>query len=215
MRRPSRRTTALIAAGVVALGAGGAALGVAASSGGGNAPAAALAEQINKNEGTTLTEADIRQAMRDILKARLDDAVAAGRLTRGQADEELKRFDQAPQRRAEHERRREAMIAPVAKVLGMTAEQIHDARHSGTTLADLAKQKNVSRDRLLDAIKEGLEAAPRPGGGTPTDAELTRMAERIADGTGDRRGFRGAPGGPGERHHPGPGGGPGLGFFGP
>lgn len=211
MKRPSKRVTALIAAGAVGLGAGGATLGWAASTGD-KTPAAELAAQLNKNEGTKLTEADVRQAMRDITKTRLDEAVAAGRLTREQADEMLRRFDEAPQRMQEHRQRRDALIAPIAKVLGMTADQIREQQRDGKSLADLAKEKGVSRDKLLAAIKEGLKAAPRPGGQAPTGAELDRLAARIADGQGGMRGHHGRDGfGPGGPRGPG-GFGP---FFGP
>lgn len=216
MGRPSKRMTALIVSGAVALGAGGATLGWAASGGGDKSPAAELADQLNRNEGTKLTEADVRQAMRDIMKARLDADVAAGRLTREQADGMLKRFDEGPQRRADHEQRRAAMIAPIAKALGMTADEIRTQQRAGKSLADLAKEKNVSRDELLTAIKEGLTAAPKHAGATLTGDELNRMAERIADRSGGERGprsFRGGPGG----HGPGAPGAPGgFGpFFGP
>jgi hypothetical protein len=203
--------TALIASGALALGAGGATLGWAASGGGADkSPAAELADQLNKNEGTKLTEADIRQAMRDVMKSRLDADVAAGRITRQQADEMLKRFDEAPQRMQEHRQRHEAFIAPIAKALGMTADQLREQERAGKSLADLAKEKNVSREKLLAAIREGLKAAPKPGGRSLTDAELNQMAARIADRTPGERGRGRGPG------HGGPGhGGPGHGGFGP
>ncbi len=194
MKRPSNRVVALIAAGAVVGGAG-ATFGFAASSGD-TSPAAGLAEALNKNEGTKLTESDIQTAMEDAFKARVDDAVASGRLTRAEADKMLQRAKDAPKNRAEHEARRAAMIAPVAKLLGMTADEIHDKRHEGTSLAELAKEKGIDRAKLLAAITEGLKSAATSSGRTVTDAELTERAERIANGDGGR-GFGHRGGGPG------------------
>ncbi len=199
MKRPSKRVTALLAAGAVAGVGAGATFGIAAS-GSDTSPAASLAETLNKNEGTKLTEADVQQAMLDVRKARLDAAVAAGRITQAQADELLQRAKDAPKDRAEHEARRAASIAPVAKLLGMTADEIHDKRHVGTSLADLAKEKGVDRAKLLAAITEGLKAEATSAGSTPTDAQLKERAERLADAEGSR-GF----GGRGGRGHGGPG----------
>jgi lipoate-protein ligase A len=208
VKRPSNRVIALVASGVVVAGVG-AGFGVAASGGSDKSPAAGLAEALNKNKGTNLTEADVRQAMLDAYKARLDEAVAAGRITQAEADERLQRAKDAPQRAAEHRARKEAALAPVAKLLGMTAEQIHDKRHEGVSLAELAKEKNIDRAKLIAAIKEGLSAAAKSAGQTPTDSELTTRAERIADAEGGRGGF-----GRGGGRHGGPGGfgfGPGFG----
>lgn len=208
MKRPSNRVIALVASGVVAAGVG-AGFGVAASGGSDTSPEAGLAEALNKNKGTNLTEADVRQAMLDAYKARLDEAVAAGRITQAEADERLQRAKDAPQRRAERQAQMETAIAPVAKLLGMTADEIHDKRHDGVSLAELAEEKKVDRAKLIAAIKEGLTAAAKSAGRTPTDSELTARAERIADAEGGRGGF-----GRGGGRHGGPGGsgfGPGFG----
>lgn len=204
MPRLSKRTIAVILA-AGAVGVGSATLGWAASSGD-TTPAGELADALNKNEGTHLTEADIRQAMQDVFTARLDAAVKAGRLTQAQADEMLQRFKDAPQHRAQHDARRAKRIAPVAKALGMTADQIHTALRSGKTLARLATEKGVSRATLLAAIKEGIQAEAKADGRTLSADQLNAMAARMADSTG-----------PGERgRHRGPShGGPGPGGFGP
>ena len=203
MTRPSKRTTVLLAAGVVALGAGGATLGIAASPGSEPSHEKSLADALNKNEGTNLTEADIREAEESALKSRLDADVAAGRLTREQADEKLQHFKDGPKRRADFEARRDEGMAPVAKALGMTADDVWAKLRDGTSLAKLAEEKGVSRAKLLDAIKEGLRAATKDSGVTLSDERLNEMAERLADGTGPRLG-RG--GWHGDRGGPGPGG---------
>jgi hypothetical protein len=194
MKRPTNRTL-MVLAGAVALGAGGATIGVAAS-GGGSSPAKDLADALNQTKGTHLTEADVQAAMQAAFKARLDAAVTAGRLTQAQADQMLQRAKDAPQRRARHEAAHAARIAPVAKLLGMTEDEIHTKLEGGTTLAKLAESKGVSRAKLLDAIKAGITAEAAAEGVTVTDARLTEMATRMADGTG----------GPGRGDHRGPGG---------
>ncbi len=190
MVRLSKRTIALVSAG--ALGVGGATIGWAATSGSDKSPAAALAEALNKNEGTNLTEADIRQAMEDMFKARLDAAVKAGKLTQAQADEMLQRYKNGPPPtgRAAH---RSERIAPVAKALGMTAEEVYSALRSGKSLAKLAEAKGVSRAKLLAAIKEGIQAEAKEHGRTLSAAELDAAAARMADATGpgERGGHRG------------------------
>jgi len=198
---------ALLAAGAVAVGGGGAAIGVA-TSGGGKSPDAELADALNKNEGTHLTEADLQQARQDVFKARLDAAVKAGRLTQAQADGMLQRMQDAPKRRAQHEAAEAARIAPVAKALGMTADALQSELRGGKSLAKVATEKGVSRAKLLDAIKEGIVAAGKAEGVTFSADRLNQMAARTADGTfgpgrGGPDGFRG--------HHGGPGGfGPGA-----
>ena len=208
MKRPNNRTL-IVLAGAAALGAGGATIGVAASGGGDSGQAKGLADALNKNEGTNLTEADVQEAMQTAFKARLDAAVKAGRLTQAQADAMLQRAQDAPKRRAQHEAARAARIAPVAKLLGMTADEIQQKLHDGTSLAKLAESKGVSRAKLLDAIKEGIQAAAKSQGVTLSAERLNEMAEHTADRTGGGAG-RGGHHGPGGRGLGGPGGfGPG------
>jgi hypothetical protein len=216
VKRPTNRTLALLAAGAVVIGGGGAAIGVA-TSGGGETLDAQLADALNKNEGTHLTEADVQQARQDVFKARLDAEVTAGRMTQAQANEMLQRMKDEPHRRAQHESAEAARIAPVAAVLGMTPDALRAEVRGGKTLATLAKEKGVPRAKLLAAIKAGLAAEAKSEGRNPSDARLNAMAARIADGKLGHRGFRGPHRGP-DGFGPGgppPGAGPGMPPFGP
>ena len=208
MVRLSKRTIALVSAG--ALSVGGATIGWAATSGNDKSPAAALADALNKNEGTHLTEADVRQAMQDVFKARLDAAVKAGTLTQAQADEMLQRAKSGPRPPAGPAAHRSERIGPVAKALGMNAEEVFSALGSGKTLAKLAQEKGVPRAKLLAAIKEGIQAEAKEHGRTLSAAQLDAAAARMADATGP--GERGGHRGRGRRGF-GPGFGPGG--FGP
>lgn len=198
MRRPTNRTLAFLAAGAVAVGGAGAAIGVATSSSG-RSPDAELADALNRNEGTHLTEADIRQAREDAFKARLDEAVKSGQLTQAQADAMLQRMKDAPARRAQHEAREAAWLGTVAKALGMSTAALRAELRSGKSLAQVAQEKGVARAKLLAAIKAAIATAAKAEGVTFSAARLNEMAARIADGRGGPGidGFRG--------HHRGPG----------
>ena len=47
------------------------------------------------------------------------------------------------------------MSDAISKLLGMTPQQIDDARASGKTLSDLAKSKGISDQKLIDAMLAG------------------------------------------------------------
>jgi hypothetical protein len=195
----TRRTLAIVAAGAV--GAAGVAAGaVAATQGGRDAQAADLAAAINKRAGTSITGADVTGAFQDLLKERLDQAVADGRLTRAQADSMLQRAADAPGLPClggppfrDHGPRAE-LLGPVAKRLGITEAQLRTRLRAGTSLAQVAKAEGVSRADLLAVIEKALRDAGAPS------ARVAAIAARIADGTPGPRGGRG--------HGPGGWGGP-------
>ncbi len=47
------------------------------------------------------------------------------------------------------------MSDAITKLLGMTPQQIYDARASGKTLSDLAKSKGITDQQLIDAMLAG------------------------------------------------------------
>ena len=169
-----------------------------------------------------MTTDQIRQAQLDMLKARLDADVAAGRLTQAQADQILEQakqggpmmFGRGPGgpggpgfgrhgMHADHA----AALAAVAKLMDVTPAQLRAQLTPGTSLAEAAAKKGVSRDKVVEAIKGTIKADQLPPGVT-----AQQLAERIADqecGPGGR-------GGPGFRHFRGGPDGPGFGRgFGP
>ena len=199
-----RGRTKLAAATVGVIAVAGTATGVVAATGNGSGdPAGDLAAAINKRAGTSITAADISGAYQDLLKARLDAAVAAGKLTQAQADEMLARAKDAPlggpgfggpgfELRGPggpgHVERTE-LLAPVAGVLKLSEDQLRTRLHSGDTLAQIAKAQGVSRADLVAAITKALKA----GDPDLTDARATTIAGRIADGMGPRGERRGGP----------------------
>jgi hypothetical protein len=210
-----RGRTKLAAATVGVIAAAGAATGVVAAAGNGSGdPAADLAAAINKRAGTSITAADISGAYQDLLKARLDAAVAAGKLTQAQADDMLARAKDAPlggpgfgppgPGGPGHVARAE-LLAPVATLLDLSEDQLRTKLRAGSTLAQIAKAQGVSRADLVAAIAKAVKTADPD----LTDARAAAIAGRIADGKGPRGERRGGPpfGGPppgGPELHVGP-----------
>lgn len=75
--------------------------------------------------------------------------------------------------------RMQQSLAPVAKLFGMTSDQLMSAvKSSGGSLADYAASKGVSNDNLTAAIKQGLQDNA-PSGVQLSDTQLTNLAQRI------------------------------------
>ncbi len=204
--RFAKRTMALVGGGALVVAGAGAAIGVAATSGGGP-PSEAFAEALSDRVGTTITPEQVEAARGDVMRERLNQAVQDGRLTREQADQILKSMQEAPKRHEAREATREA----IAAFLGLPAEELHEKRHQGMTLAEIADEQGKTRAQLVDAIKKAItDGASAAGIDAPEGDELNRRAEQIADG---ERG-RGGHGPPGARGGFGPGG-FGPGGFGP
>jgi hypothetical protein len=194
----TRRRLAVVAA--AAVGTAGVAAGaVAATQGGPGTAASDLAAAINKRAGTSITGADVTGAFQDLLKQRLDQAVADGRITQAQADAMLQRAKDAPGLPGlggpgfggpGHGLGAD-VLGPVAKKLGVTEQQLRTRLRAGKSLADVATAEGVSRADLLAVITTALRDAGVPSG------RVAALAKRIADGT--------PPGPPlGRRHGGGP-----------
>lgn len=88
----------------------------------------------------------------------------------------------------------DTMLSPAAELLSMSVEELQAAKQNGITLESLAADRGVSRDDLLEALKEGIVAA-KPEGAPSIEgtARLDRLAESIAAGSGPERGNRPPP----------------------
>jgi hypothetical protein len=179
-----RRKVAALAAGAVAV-AGISAGAVAATSGSPDG-ASDLAAAINERAGTSITADQVEGAFQDLLKARLDEAVAAGRITQAQADEILERAKDAPGLPGLGFGRhggpggpgfgpRGEVIEKVAAELKLSEEQLHARLRSGTTLAAIAKAQGVARADLISTITAALKAEGVPA------ARVAELARHIAD----------------------------------
>ena len=195
-------------AGVGVLVGGGLAGAFAATSGQGD-PAGDLASALSERTGDQISAADVKGAFTDVLKARLQADVAAGRLTQDQADQMLERAKNAPLPGmrgpggpgGHHGRGGPGMDAiekAVGAKIGMTEAQIDEQEAAGKTLAQIAEAKGMGRDDLIATIAGAIKASDR--GANLTDAQATQMATNIADGTRGPHG-KGGPGGPGGERH--------------
>lgn len=95
-----------------------------------------------------------------------------------------------------------SMGAAIADLFGMTPDELADARNDGQSLADLAGQKGVDQQTLVDTMlaqrKEMLAQAVADGRVTQeqADAMLERMTSRVQDRVDDTSvGPRGTGGG--------------------
>jgi uncharacterized protein YidB (DUF937 family) len=132
-------------------------------------------------------QATLLQTITGAARTQLDQAVADGRLTRGQADALLGVVQQfgpqiitrtgpaggplgfAPGRgpRGAGGGERGALLRPVADLLGMTPREIAQARQQGQSLAQIAATKGIDQATLVQtitgALKSRLDAAVAAG----------------------------------------------------
>lgn len=183
-----RRKIAALAAGAIAVA--GISAGAVAATNGSADQASDLAAAINKRAGTSITADQVEGAFQDLLKARLTEAVKAGRITQAQADEMLKRaqddpglpgfggpgrgpgFGHGPGMRGD-------VMDAVAAKLKLTEEQLHTRLESGKTLAQVAQAQGVSRADLIATLTAALKAEGVPA------ARVAELAKHIADDTHD------------------------------
>jgi hypothetical protein len=185
-----RRKIAALAVGALAVAGLGA--GAVAATGGGGDEASDLAAAINERAGTSITADQVEGAFQDLLKARLDEAVTAGRITQEQADEMLARAKDAPGIPGIGFGRhggpgfaagpRGEVMEKVAAELKLTEEQLHERLHDGKTLAAIATAQGVSRAELIATLTAALKAEGVPA------ARAADLAKHIADDA--RRGPR-------------------------
>jgi hypothetical protein len=205
-----RRRIAVAGAAVAALGLAAGGATYAATNGGPQEEANALAEALNENEGTSLTGQDIQDALKDVLKERLDDAVKSGKITQEEADRILERASErgfplgpGPGGPDFHiEFRGGPVMDAAAKALGLSEDALEEQLEDGKSLADIAAARNVDKSKVVAAVRDAILADPPPGRDAPTEAEATRIAEAIVngkraplgpDGPGFHIEFRGGP----------------------
>jgi predicted DNA-binding protein (UPF0251 family) len=148
-------------------------------------------------------------ALKKALENRVDDAVAAGRLTKAQGDELKQRIESGdvplfggP---GFHHHGPFGGLDAAATYLGLTDAQLRTQLESGKSLVDVAKAQNKSVDGLVqaivDAAKKKLDAAVTAGRLTQSQADsiLTDLKSHAADfvnGAAPRFGLRHFRGGP-------------------
>jgi Spy/CpxP family protein refolding chaperone len=77
------------------------------------------------------------------------------------------------------------MVDEVAKVLGMTSDQIRDLRQDGESLVQIAATKNVKEQELVGAIMalKKAEVQDRVAAGTITQDQADLMLQRMQENT--------------------------------
>jgi hypothetical protein len=198
---------------VAALAGGGGA--IAASQLGSDADEQAIIDDAAKRLGVEPSE--LSEALEQAYSARIDAAVAAGKLTQEQADALKERiqagdvplvggplFGHHGPGFGGHHGLRAGGLDAAASYLGLTGEELHDQLESGKTLAEVATAEGKSVDGLkqamLDAAKQELDAAVGEGKLTEEQADqlLANLEERIDDLV---NGTLPGPGGNGPWHH--------------
>jgi hypothetical protein len=135
-----------------------------------------------------VTVAKLQQAVRDTLKEMVSKALKDGKLTQSQADKATAGIDKLPfdkplfgqflgGRRAPFAKfavDKVALDAAAAK-LGMTTQDLMTELRDGKSLADIAKEKNVSADDLktamVNAVNAEVDQAVKDGKLTQTQAD--------------------------------------------
>lgn len=140
----------------------------------------------------------------EALKDALQSLVSDGTLTSAQADKVATTLDQAmPMHRGGMGRHMggRGMIGPetIAGILGITVDELHEARQDGKTLAEIAKAEGMAKatliDKLVAAHEKRLAEAVTAGRLTHAQADerkadlrehLTAMVDREMPGPGGR-----------------------------
>jgi hypothetical protein len=150
------RLVALAAAATISIGGVG---GVALAHGGKGGDdrshhATKAAPRCTVPAGQLLTTEDSRYLRR--LDRKLDRRVARGTMTQARADA---RMAQAATRLSVDRLLAEARIAPVLTLLGIDMDGLKAARRQGIGILAIAREKGVSVDRLVAALKQGRSDA--------------------------------------------------------
>src|SRR5690348_5623074 len=202
----------------------GAVAGLTAAGAGGAYAATRFASPQQENQAVVndaakqlgVTPSALTAALKKALENRVDEAVAAGRLTKAQGDELKQRIESGAlplffgPRGGPHEHFGELDAA--ASYLGLTEAQLETQLESGKSLAQVAKDRGKSVDGLVQALVDQatkrLDAAVTAGRLTKAQEQqiLSGLKQRITDfvnGVRHRehdfrfdRGFAGPPGPP-------------------
>ncbi len=154
----------------------------------------ALAQRLNT------TPDKLQQAYKDTVKEMIDQAVKNGKLTQQQADSAKQKIDSAQGKcfgfgahilEAHGKAMAEGAMLKVgfdaaAKALNMTSEQLKSALHSGKSIADIAKEKNVDlqtvKTAVISAEKAAIDQAVKNGKLTQQQADNAKsMLDKNAD----------------------------------
>jgi len=151
----------VVAGTVAALAVGGTGAGIAATKLGGSPSAESKAVVNDAAKQLGVQPAQLTDAIKKALSARVDAAVAAGRLTKAQGAEMKARIASdnfplfGPQAfdGGHFGHRGGPGLDAAAKYLGLTEDKLHTQLESGKTLAQVATAQNKTVDGLIVALK--------------------------------------------------------------
>lgn len=214
MTNRRRKTTVIgIVASVMAISAG---VAIAGSGLGSDTEKQAFLNDVAKR--LDVAPADLKAALQGAYEARIDAAVAAGKITKERADAMKQRSKdgglpmfggrgpggfEGGGRHGGPGRQHGPGLATAASYLGVTEAELRAEIQSGKSLADVARAEGKSVDGLKAKLKDGLEtkldAAVKAGRITRAQADeiLARMTERLDGMVEGKLGPRGHHGGPG------------------
>ena len=133
-----------------------------------------------------ITVEELEAAQLKAHTARLESAVAAGRITQEQADLRLAQMRVAQSFDKE---------AALAKAFGVTGAELDKARSEGT-LQDLAQEKDITAETLRDAMAtawtDAVDAAVKAGTITQAQADTLKESGAMGGCGGGMRGLGGA-----------------------
>jgi hypothetical protein len=204
------RTKLAIGAGAALAAAGGGAA-FAATQGTPAQESNAIIDDAAKELG--IDSAKLGDALENALEKRVDEAVAAGRLTKEQGAELKARIESGAVPllglrggRDEHHGHPGGHLDAAATFLGLTEDALRERLHAGDTLADVAKAEGKTVAALVDALvaAQKQELADAVEGGRLTDAQRDGIVEHLEARVTDRVNgtFRGPRGGHGFRGGP-------------
>ncbi len=186
-----------LSVGLVAGGAAGAVLGTTGVSGAQEDPPVAESEERPSAEDR---QARAAERLGEVLAPLVSD----GTISQEQADAVVARLVEAGpgergERREGHRERRGENAEELAGLLGITAEELHDALRDGSTIAEVAEANGVDVQTVIDAmvadVTERVAAQVEAGELTQEEADerLAEATERITDRVNNGRPERGGP----------------------
>lgn len=110
--------------------------------------------EIADAQGVSMDE--VQTAVQTALNEAIDHAVAAGDMTEEQAERMRERMSMQAFMRTLHQ---ETVQPTTAETLGLTIEELQEARQSGQTLLEIAEAQNVSLDVVRDAVEAAVTEA--------------------------------------------------------
>lgn len=118
------------------------------------------------------------QAAYDKLKARLDKAVAAGKITQAQEDKVLQRFQNGQGKAFRRFAVVQGAIRVSAKTIGIKPKDLTTELRTGKSVADVAAEHHVDRQKVLDALvaagDKRIDTALSKGNLTPQQANALK-----------------------------------------